>query len=400
VKAEEFRDTLRAVKVTSYDVLGYIVPGGFLVMALAGYEGLARQYAPTADLRLPVHTALSYMLSAREDSWAAGVVTLGAFVATLYVTGHVVASISALLVDRIYVEKAHGYPLQRILGVDTGATRDKYSENFYRAAFFWLNSYFLFRYLGLPSGVEIQKIVPQPLRQLVPWFLNKENFALAGTVSWWLLVSMLPVKALLSTQRARHDSSFASLLAGEAGQEVAKALAAFLAVLAAPARFVTRIAGTPLHTRRPVDSGTAEAFRTRLPKVVGVESQSSGAKAAMMTGTSAYWYAALHVRTQSPHLEVAAENWLRLYGFARNLGTAFYLAFLYCFICWRNQGGDFAFASPKSTETMFAIPLVFLAGAFTLLLRYYYLYADYYTKYLVRAFVYLTNRPAENEAGS
>lgn len=385
--------------VTPYDLLGYLVPGGFLVTALAGYEGLLRQHSSGATLHTPVHAAVSYLLRAGpRDSWATDTVALATFIALIYVAGHVVASISAILIDRTYVAKAHGYPLQRLLGLKEPVSRTP-ASNFYRAAFLCLNAYLLFRFLGLRNGIDLSQEAPEPLARIVPAIATAENFRQAAAILAYVLVGLVAARLLLSAARSRHRSRWKDASETALGKVVVSILEFVLEAAAKPAVFITHLCGGPLRARNELDKATCEAFRLRLTRILGFEGNSQLRTLDLLESTSSFWYAAVHVRATAPSLEAAADNWLRLYGFARNLAAAFYVAFLYGLVAWHNLPTELSWAPAPAKTTLFLVPLFFFAGAFTMLLRYYYLYADYYTKYIVRSLVYL-GRQSDSVSGT
>src|ERR1043165_10251457 len=94
----EVVEPFKRAHVTPYDVLGYLVPGVFLIALLGGFEGLVHRALPDGVIaRTPVHDAFLYLFSARKDSpWPAEVVSLLIFGVAVYVAGHLVASASEI----------------------------------------------------------------------------------------------------------------------------------------------------------------------------------------------------------------------------------------------------------------------------------------------------------------
>jgi len=108
--------------------------------------------------------------------------------------------------------------------------------------------------------------------------------------------------------------------------------------------------------------------------------------------TNNYWFPQYYVVNKSPEIALPVNQWLRLYGFARNIATSFYLAFLYsCMLLLYYETqipGGFKVIE-FSCLYIFLIPLSYFFLSFLMLVRYYYLYVGYYTKYILRAYVYL-----------
>lgn len=67
-------------------------------------------------------------------------VTIVAVVFT-YVLGHAIAGLSSLCIDRILMQKGHGYPCEALLRVPGEHTRHRVvcEREFYKGTFFWLN---------------------------------------------------------------------------------------------------------------------------------------------------------------------------------------------------------------------------------------------------------------------
>jgi hypothetical protein len=389
---EESSPLLKRGPFTPYDIMGYLVPGGVLLVVLGGFEGTVRQLAgEKVRIHTPVYSALSRVVTeaAHNGSWSNQALTILVAITTAYVIGHIVASVSALAVDRWYVEKAHGYPFRFLLRLDSTEGSDV-SRAFHRGFFFWLNVYLFLRFFSLPNGLPLSDFIPRPFRELVPGALSVTNLAWAARVCGWLLIGMLGAKIILSATAGSEDRTTKRLLETTAGKVIRRFLAFLIRGLARPARVITHFLGNYLHSRNRLDEASIRLFKSGLLRMLNVESSSPDAQE-LLQSSSTYWYASLHIRATSTQLFEPVDNWLRLYGFARNLATAFYLAFLYCALWWLNQG---SLVDPGSqTEKRYIIlllPLLYWSASFLLLLRYYYLYVGYYTKYILRTYVYLT----------
>ncbi|MCR4438783.1 MAG: hypothetical protein QHJ34_12425 [bacterium] len=133
------------VPFDAYDVFGYLIPG----LSLAFFAGLyehqwvvqAPGNEPTAFWRL-----LTYLHGLlRGANWGITAFLLGCGLCTVYVCGHVVASLSSLLIDRTLIFKGHQYPYESLLNLPQ--KRDNISRGFYRGIFFWGNVWLLLVYL-------------------------------------------------------------------------------------------------------------------------------------------------------------------------------------------------------------------------------------------------------------
>lgn len=364
--------------VGAYDVLAYLVPGSILVAAVGGFEAWARLVLPDfQELHTPLFSSITNVLSlAVSTSGPSGtgaapshpvgpvmqLALLFVGLAAIYLIGHTVASVSALSIDRIYVKNAHGYPFQRLL---LGKFPTGWKPDFYRALFLYINVYFVLRYLGgdwslFPASPRVER---EPFKFLHPDF--------GAFVIGIVLIVLFAAKWLFSNHHVRR---FLSSPERESTLVLRDRLFEWLA---APARFVTIGLGRFIGARRRFTNSEVESFKAALKEGTGVPFS--------LEDSSAYWNAVIHVRRSCPELSPAVEGWLLLYSFCRNAATALYLSFLYCFVWMLTHSGSVGALEQKEHSVLLALPLAFLVAAFAMLLRYFYLYHDYYSAYLIRA---------------
>jgi hypothetical protein len=211
----------------------------------------------------------------------------------------------------------------------------------------------------------------------------------ARIVGWALLV-LIALKILVSLPYGRERTRLASppknIWVGRGFTQVER----IIKLAAVPYNFMVTPLGRFLHTRDPFDECFRKEYKAAFERLFGMKPEA--------VGTNNFWLSLIHLKEQSPQLAEAAENWFRLYSFARNLGAALYLAFLYCL--WRLIAqGQYLGSLPRyNALVLTTLPLLFLFGAFAMLVRYYYLYFAYYNKFVFRCFVYLSRstKTAEN----
>lgn len=360
------KSALRAVvtSATPYDIMGYLLPGGAAVLCCFFFEfWLVRvDNADAANALLPTYALFHALASGLSDkSWAIAAIFLGIAVAAIYVAGHIVASIAAILIERHLVQHGHGYPFNRYLAFSDPATTPV-TRPFYRAFFVWFNIYILLRYVEIAflSSTESSRVA-----------------ALAANSLAWSLVVLVVVKIVLSTRRLnQHHSN------GRYHSKWLSCLAAIIRYAAAPYDLLANLLKRSLDLHKPISKPLRDTFLRAMRDRYSLEPG--------RWGSDAYWMSYLRVRTAGRSIADLADNWLRLYSFARNLATAFYIAFLYGYfvLAW-NQFHSLGTGAGRIT---ILIPVAFLVGAFLMLSRYYYLYASYYTKYLIRAVAFLESK--------
>lgn len=360
------KSALRAVisTATPYDVMGYLLPGGAAVLCCFFFEfWLVRvDNADAANALLPTYALFHALATGLADkSWAIATIFLGIAAAAIYIAGHIVASIAAIFLERHLVQHGHGYPFSRYLDFRDPPTTPV-TRPFYRALFIWVNVYILLRY------VEVAFSSSPGSNRMVAFTAN--------TLAWFLVVLIL-VKVVLSTRGLNQSHS-----AGRYRSEALNYIAAIIRYAATPYDLLANLLKRSLDLHKPVSKPIREAFIRAMRERYDLEPGH--------WGSDAYWMSYLRVRTAGRSIAEPADNWLRLYSFARNLATAFYISFLYGYfvLAWNR----FHSLNSGAGQITILIPVAFLFGALLMLSRYYYLYASYYTKYLIRAVAFVESK--------
>jgi hypothetical protein len=372
------------------DIFAYIIPGATLMSAITLFEHRLHGLG-NADMHMPVWRTFSDFVSAvtSSDDSVLSLSFVTALVVSAYVVGHVTSSVSSFFIDRILVFKGHGYPYRYLLNLHT-LRRDRPGSShslFYRGTFFWLNF----------------------LLVSVFWFSISDSwvaFKILTLVTGWLLV-------FSSIKFAQHNvPSRRGTLIRRFWTRVHKGL---------------RICQTKFRDlrRRSKPAMLKEMFRvlarhSKLKTVYRLHAMPYNALATSFTkftnsqdmleeeirlaykrifsqvfrmspnalSSSNYWLVLSDVISSSNEFRTLLNNWLRLYEFSRNLGTAFYLAFVYCLVSvwWQREWIRHVY---PFDDVLVLAPLGLLLVSFVMFGRYYYLYVCYYSKFTFRAFVFL-----------
>lgn len=405
--------------------MGYLIPGASLLAGTVTLEWIAKHQVPeSVGLRTPVLSALEPLLKFESNVWLRDGFVIVLIVLASYVLGHLVAGASAIFVDRLYVKRGYGYPLQHYLGLDKPSEAVTCTRNFYRALMFWFNLYLVVGYLALPGSLP-DKIVPDSLAEVLPKSsFSQQNFKIAASIVGWILLGIVVTGLLLDQLRSGKGGRVAGSSTREAEEfrsELAKRLRLYveklrsklanlpwpnveglrstladllrllyiilawlLKITAKPSRTITSAIGGASGTLKALDDATIQAFTKRMNDHLKRHPDGDHES----TDSSRYWYAYIAVLREDPKAVPLLDNWLRLYSFARNLSTATYGVALYGVFWWLAENRKLATANEDVLQAIQATPLLFLIAAVLLLQRYHYLYCDYYTKFLIRAFAF------------
>lgn len=380
------------LSLSLYDLLGYIAPGGILVLSVFVLERWALQLtvsgAPlaSATIHTPIHRLLLvFAADVRAGGWLGTTIAGLAMLLTAYVSGHVIASVSSMLIERTLVFKGYGYPYESQLSFardsDTGRSQwTAVSRAYHRGAFFWLNVYALSRVASLTSFPSMVGIDPAAL-------------VLVARAVGVLLLTLLVLKLWLGhrVSAARRQSEPDQPLEFP-GNKAASIACHAIVLSAAPYDGVAHLIAGIMSTRSVFDKSFVALYEQRFFSQFGLD--------AATAGTNNFWLTYCYVIENSRVLGTRVANWQTLYGFARNLATSFFMAFCYSWFWLRLHKTELQASQDFDLLVLFAIPFVFYALALVLLLRYYYLYRAYYTKFILRAFVYCTGAPAPAEKRS
>lgn len=375
--------------LTPYDILAYLLPAStfFLLIYLFEFWCREKEIFPEEILHTPLWTAVG-MLFPSGENWVDSTVFFLFAVGVTYVAGHLIASISSLVLDRVFISKGYGYPFSSLLNLDrTSSRRSDLDGYYYRGIFFWVNGYILLRF------IETLLIDPT-LRIPVVSFLLEDPASVIGRaadlIGWWILIFMVlklaaekwgidPAKDKAPAMRPRVVSSLAFLhkpmtLIRKAVVQAVKGYSFFYDKVAAGlARYV--------YTRESFDESFQHKFKTFFSQKFRYSSK--------VADTNNFWFAYMYILTNSPELTRLATNWFRLYSFVRNLSTSFYLAFIYAFSWLWWYSSEFAGRKQYDLEVLLWGTLSVLVLSFLLLIRYYYLYVSYFSRFVFRSFVFI-----------
>lgn len=352
----------------TYDFFGYLIPGFFFFLLYLSFEfyvldSLRSQYVSQANLiKTPLLNFVRYLFDNKFD-WTiyASIIVSGIIVC--YATAHAIAAASSLFIDRMLVSKIYGYPTETLVPTEDGRGRleqsnrfQSVSARFYMAFFTWINIYLLVR--------AVELIVPGAVPVILLPVLE------------WLIVTICCAKITFSLI-CHHLSE--STKKGRFWVFIDAAAKWSFTILAIPYFVSGMLISKYLQTRRGFGDDFVREFNVLYSEQMWTCTSSKD--------SNRFWMPFLYVSHHAPSLGAMIMHWLHLYSFARNLATACYLSFLAMVISVALHKHEIS----NLAEPIVAITLLFTVFLLSvgMLIRYYYLYYCYYSKFTLRAFVFL-----------
>ena len=441
------------------ETLNHIAPGGALLGSIYLFEIWVAHALPRArtELHLPLTTALSFVGDGlKGENWLLSVLLGLALLLAIYVTGHIIDSVSALCIDRTLVYRAYGYPYQHLFNYlpreiepDTppdddpapaaaesaGASATANDENAAAgeeaappsadvagasAADAEAAPAPAEKSEGVPAVKLFPAQAPRRTKAMHPrWMLFTRSYYrviflwlnVYLFLRWWVLMlradryldwpGILDKTAdlLIVVVTAMLVGSFfldsSRLRRRVEGYQKGKAswLSRFAWLsLRAPYEIAVKPLSRTFDTRRAFDQVLIDKYEENFKRLFGMNPSTAE--------SNNYWFSLLFVRENSNRLSRILSHWQMMHEFSRNLSTAFYLAAVYTLFWVGNHQELFPSPAVNGTRIILWFPAALLGLAVSLLIHFYYLYVCYYSKFLYRAFVFLAEqrRPARRPA--
>jgi len=345
-----------------YDVFGYIIPGGTFI---AGIYAHMRLFSVTC-IQDMVSQVLPHLGSSGSNpsqsppsSWPSFLSMATAFLFLTYITGHLVASFSSVIMSKWVTERVLGFPHMRLFkDVLKPSDYEKRKTYFHktlltifltlllvltvfgrvdRILVYLVGSYVLlaivkiiFTTLSLPDIQAPETELPEDSlrRKIGNWFWT-------WTIRWW----MYPLTWLFF-------DSWTSLL-----------LSLF-------------------RMRKPFTVEFQKRFEKNFEEVFDMKIDEAG--------SDVFWLPFCYVSEKCTASAKLITQWLRLYGFARNLAISLFLLFIYGVVMHR-----FCPAGKYQAEKNEYLFWCLITGICAVIfgVRYYYLHYNYFSKFVFRIFV-------------
>lgn len=365
MSSTEVKQTLPFSK---YDFFGYLMPGLIFTLAFYGWSLYANlswvSYLDKVDIiNLSIGGSIFFMFFS---------------FAVVYFFGHIIGSISHILYDRILIRNIIGYPLQYILN-----TKCKPKAEI--RATYLLSLVILFVLVITPGIFEVylkfwQSDFYESLQPKIIDIADFEKF-LAKCACWtfaaliFLLIIVIRFRlrsidiGVTKGSKKKFLKKYRDSINEKIGNLIEKTVDFLSRCIFFPIRkFVS--------TDSRVDEGIAKRFINEMKEQHDVDANTYN--------SDAYWMASISL-SQDPKIDSKLTNWLNLYGCLRNYSCSlFTLTMIIASYHWYkilmlNQIQDLRGSRILLASTIISGILFF---------RYWIIYYGYYSKYIVRAYVF------------
>lgn len=344
------------VPFTPYDIFGYLIPGASFLIGSYFFDFLIYQDTKILNFS-PIYSTFHDLTINLKDSFIIGTIFLIILLIVAYVLGHIIASISSHFLDRILIDKGHGYPLQKLLSMNKDTIKKGRVSAYIRGAFFWVNIYLILQYCGFAFNIVPLTVIADTIIMC---------FLIYSFISLIFLI-IYRINPVVESSRVEWD--FLSKIQSVFNWSMMK-------LFAGPYDFISYLYSTLIRTSEFFDDTFVNKYKTYFSNNFDYDAEKAG--------TNNYWFAFLFVSEKSPMANSLINNWLFLYSFARNFSTCLLVLFIYAFVSIMYQ-----LNISEISNQILIVPVLCFIAYLIMLTRYYYLYKNYYTKFIVRSYVFL-----------
>jgi hypothetical protein len=353
------------------DFLAYVLPGGIMLLSIFVFEFWMFSRLGVEAVHVPVFIAFreTAQFSVFATNWIYSALYILCVLCVAYVSGQLLAVLSAFFFERVLIGKGLGYPFEHLLNVvRPGREHKEHSIAFYCGFFFWFNLYLLLRYV--------------------------QTFWPSNWYRWALFVSEAVISLAIASKLLRDFAVYKlpKKLNGTSLEKWQPRIDWFRTVVdtflkhyfALPFRGLVNLLSSYVRLRDPLEARILEQYTDAF---AGIFDMSPGE-----AGSNNYWMSRFFTGHANSRIDIEINRWRWTYKFARNISMAFYISFLYCLMSSQLQS--------KMIPEDKGYALAVMTGAFLFmwllaLVQYIYLYDNRYSQMVIRAFVFLSKSRKE-----
>jgi len=319
-------------------------------------------------IHLPIYKLfiLTYQGIFREN-WFTNFIYFCLLLIFSYIAGHIIASFSSITIDKILIQKGYGYPFETLL-TPPEKKKSIFSENFskcfYKGLIFHSNLLILSLYVFL--------------------IIFKIKILWVALIYSLIILLTIIGKGVRDADRHKNNYRFRKYLQEHLPWILKGTLFYYKTLFPLLYFMLSNFLGKLIRTQISFGKDFIRLYKKNFRKIFKLNPNKGM--------TNQYWLPYCYLVDKNTSLAPLISNWLHLYGFARNLSSVFYLNFLYA---WGLLLINIKYLPDLSLKYHYLVilsPLVMIVIHLILLIRYYYLYHSYFSKFIFRAFVYLSTQ--------
>lgn len=413
--------------VTPYEVFGYLVPGGMFYLSILLFELWTRDVASmdseSSTLITPwlsgMATVSGFVEINKDTNWAYALLFFLALLLVCYLIGHFIASVASITIDKLVIH-AYGHPWSSYFRSPHITFRTK---RFYRQAN--LKSLIvIFHAAAIIMIIKCWRLITTGSFQI-----REVNIVNVVICIYFILViahihelykyrvrnirdntSLLPGTPALGSHSIQNVILFCGMLAAgymliyivDQVHSLKYAPFAILGALLLVLRYSRRVALASYCCLYEAIARPASSFtwsRSYVDPDFQGEFELQYRKTFRHTVKSYYsaevfWRVYYYILANSPELFGMIQMRRQSYTFIRNISAAMYLSLLYCFVWFVINRSAFPLsANPNTLGVLIWVPISYLSIGIAMLMRFYHIHKEYYSKNVFRYFVILSKQP-------
>lgn len=349
---------------SSYDFFGYLMPGFIFLLSLFGWFKYA-EFDFLKNVVMPFKGGINIGNS----------LLILFFVFSLsYFIGHLIGAVSHILYDRMLIRSCIGYPIHYIL--NTGKTPSLFTRTLYLIGILIfcfiliLPGLFELCYLFWNSDLYQLNVCSEDgilylgMSCAIPQEYNISIFSsVIFVILAFFILFLINIRLRILCKTEKQKKNFPNWMIDAS-------------------HFLKENVFYPIRKLTATDTLVNYSVRQKFNRRLKREFDVSG----WSKGSDSFWLASMRL-AKNKEIDSKLMNWLNLYGCLRNYSCAFaLLAIIIASNHWYLIVFNHQMTGLKGSRILLASLII----SFVLFLRYWIIYFSYYSKYLIRAYAYLS----------
>lgn len=339
-----------------YDFFGYIFPGAYLGLMFI-------LVSESSDSRLMYLVRQSTAIVYQSSSVLSNIIGGSLLLVIAYSLGHIVATLSHIVIDRLLVSGIMGYPIYRLLNMkqpyDHMQLKRSTSTYILVVLLLILVTPVYHFFAGTTLALD-ERACPDLSTLCNPTYYSVLSTLILGLMLFKGLHAFVAVEPYYFEARKHLNHPWVEF-----------GIKAYT--------FVARFALFPLLQVLETVLGTERRLPSEMVKKFGTDFRTRFDLDFEKAGTENYWLPFFRTNIDDPNATRLIFNWLHIYGFARNMGASCFMVLAYILYRFHmGQEGDYKMLLVLYTLNFFLM-IFFIA-------RYWMIYSTYFSKSILRSF--------------